>query len=162
MTLRPAGPDDVEALAAILREPAVSAWWGKRDDAYVRDEILGDPDATAWTIEVEGEVVGLIQSWEEDEPDYRHAGIDLFLAPGAQGRGLGGEAVRLVARHLFDERGHHRVTIDPAAANMRAIRAYEKIGFRPVGLMRQYERAPDGTWRDGLLMDLLADELREE
>ena len=53
------------------------------------------------------------------------------------------------------------MTIDPAAANTRAIRAYEKIGFRPVGVMRQYERAPDGTWRDGLLMDLLAGELRE-
>jgi aminoglycoside 6'-N-acetyltransferase len=40
-----------------------------------------------------------------------------------------------------------------------AIRAYEKAGFRPVGVMRKYERLPGGDWYDGLLMDLLADEL---
>jgi len=56
-------------------------------------------------------------------------------------------------------RGHHRLTIDPAADNLAAIRAYEKVGFRTVGVMREYWRAPDGTWHDGLLMDLPAAEL---
>ena len=51
--------------------------------------------------------------------------------------------------------------IDPAADNVAAIRAYEKVGFRPVGVMRQYERLPGGEWHDGLLMDLLADELTD-
>jgi len=30
-----------------------------------------------------------------------------------------------------------------------------------VGRMRQYERGPDGTWHDCLLMDMLAEELRD-
>jgi len=55
---------------------------------------------------------------------------------GARGR----EAVALLARYLFEQRGHHRITIDPAAANAQAIRSYIKVGFRPVGVMRQYER----------------------
>jgi aminoglycoside 6'-N-acetyltransferase len=67
--------------------------------------------------------------------------------------------VRTVARWLIEERGHHRVTIDPAASNERAIRAYGRVGFRPVGIMRRYEGDLDGSWHDGLLMDLLADEL---
>ena len=67
--------------------------------------------------------------------------------------GLGPEAIRLAARCLFEVRGHHRLTIDPAAENLRAIHAYERVGFRPVGVMRQYERGRDGTWHDGLLMD---------
>ena len=49
--------------------------------------------------------------------------------------------------------------IDPAADNVAAIRSYEKVGFRPVGVMRRYERGPDGQWHDGLLMDLLAEDL---
>ena len=49
--------------------------------------------------------------------------------------------------------------IDPAAGNAAAIRCYGKVGFRPVGLMREYERGADGTWHDGLLMDILAREL---
>ena len=37
--------------------------------------------------------------------------------------------------------------------------AYEKVGFRRVGICRRAERSPDGEWRDSLLMDVLADEL---
>ena len=48
---------------------------------------------------------------------------------------------------------------NPAAANQRAIRCYAAVGFRPVGVMRQYERGRDGQFHDGLLMDLLRDEL---
>ena len=51
------------------------------------------------------------------------------------------------------------LVIDPAADNAAAIRSYTKVGFRPVGIMRRYERVTDGTWHDSLLMDLLADEL---
>ena len=54
---------------------------------------------------------------------------------------------------------YRRLVIDPAADNAAAIRCYRKVGFRPVGIMRQYERGPDGSWHDGLLMDLLAEEL---
>ena len=90
---------------------------------------------------------------------YRHAGIDIYLSARGQGQGLGTEAVALMARFLFGQRGHHRLTIDPAAANHRAIRCYEKVGFRRVGVLRQYERGPDGRFHDGLLMDLLRPEL---
>jgi aminoglycoside 6'-N-acetyltransferase len=54
------------------------------------------------------------------------------------------------------------LTIDPAADNEAAIKAYEKVGFGRVGIMRAYERGPDGTWHDGLLMDMLAEELVED
>jgi aminoglycoside 6'-N-acetyltransferase len=81
------------------------------------------------------------------------------MSSGFQGRGLGTDAVRTLARYLLEVRGHHRLTIDPAADNARAIRTYEKVGFRAVGVMRRYERGKDGTFHDGLLMDLLAGEL---
>jgi aminoglycoside 6'-N-acetyltransferase len=73
--------------------------------------------------------------------------------------------VRTLARHLIEERGHHRLVIDPAADNAAAIACYAKVGFRSVGVMRRYERdrGPGGVrtdgWHDGLLMDLLAEEL---
>ncbi|CAM5666252.1 GNAT family N-acetyltransferase OS=Streptomyces antimycoticus OX=68175 GN=SANT12839_077140 PE=4 SV=1 [Streptomyces antimycoticus] len=94
------------------------------------------------------------------EPDYRHASIDIYLDPAVHGRG-GTDAVRTLARHLITDHGHHRIVIDPAADNAAAIRCYGKVGFRPVGLMRSYERGPDGRWHDGLLMDLLAEEITE-
>lgn len=104
-------------------------------------------------------MIGAIQWHAEPDPDYRHASLDVFLDPAVRGEGLGGDAIRTLARHLIDEYGHHRFTIDPAAANSAAIRAYAKVGFRPVGIMRRYERGADGRWHDALLMDLLAEEL---
>lgn len=158
VTLRPIRATDADRLLEILREPEVSRWWGDFDADRVRQDLLETTDEVIYAIEAGGELIGAIQYGEEDDPDYRHAAMDIFLATESQGRGLGTEAIRVLARHLFDERGHHRLTIDPAAANERAIRAYERVGFRPVGVMRKYERGPDGTWHDGLLMDLLVGE----
>lgn len=159
--LRPLGPTDRERLRAILAEPSVARWWDTADpDEAVDGWLEEDPDVTPFAIELDGEVIGSIQFAEELEPGYRHAGIDLFITTGRQGDGLGPDAIRTVARYLLDVRGHHRLTIDPSAANERAIRAYERVGFRRVGVMRAYERGPDGTFHDGLLLDLLRGELR--
>jgi aminoglycoside 6'-N-acetyltransferase len=155
--LRRVAAGDRDALVRIREDPSVRRWWGAvRDDDF---ELPHDGDLLA--IEVGGVVAGAIQYDEEPDPQYRSAGIDVFLGPAWQGRGLGREAVALLARWLLGERGHHRLTIDPAAANEAAIRCYAAVGFRPVGVLRRYERAEDGEWRDGLLMDLLAGELRE-
>ena len=72
---------------------------------------------------------------------YRHAGIDLSLHPDWHGRGLGADAVRTIARWLFEDaattgsrstrRGQHG-----------AIRCYERVGFRPVGIMRRVRARP--------------------
>ncbi len=158
--LRPAGPEDIPDLARIRATPEVLRWWRGGDDmkAAVAED-LDEVGTETFVIEHEGRIVGAIQWSAEDEPDYRHAGIDIYLEPALHGRGLGTDAVRTLARHLIADRGHHRLVIDPAADNAAAIRCYEKVGFRPVGVMRSYERGLDGTWHDGLLMDLLADEL---
>ena len=158
VVVRPLRADDVARVAEIQAEPGVVRWWGPPDEADLRRQADGSADEKAFAIEWEGELVGLIQYHEENDPDFRHAGIDVFLTEGAQGRGLGTDAVRTLARYLIDERGHHRLTIDPAAENAPAIRTYEKVGFRTVGVMREYWLSPEGTWQDGLLMDLLARE----
>jgi len=159
--LRPLTESDRAALVQVLSDPTVVEWWDTRGPEHSADELIaGEPGWFVWAIEVDGDFAGSIQATEEDDIDYRHAGIDIFMSARFQGRGRGTDAVRTVARWLFDERRHHRLTIDPAAANARAIRTYEKVGFRPVGVMRRYERGVDRTYHDGLLMDMLRGELR--
>ena len=153
VSIRPIDAADAPALLRIHRTGAVRRWWGDPDPGFPWDE----PESTRWTIEVDGAVAGLVQFHEELEPRYRHASVDIFVDPALHGRGIGTEALRLTAEHLIGQRGHHRITIDPAADNAAAIRSYEKAGFRQVGVMRSYERDVDGKgWHDGMLMELLA------
>jgi aminoglycoside 6'-N-acetyltransferase len=164
VVLRPLREEDRAPLRAILAEPSVAIWWVTRGPDVSLDELYAEnQDAasgiTPFAIDVDGEPIGTIQYYEESEPDYRHASIDLIVDTAHQNQGFGPEAIRTLARYLFEVRGHHRLTIDPAVANERAVRAYGRVGFRPVGIMRNYERGLDGSWHDGLLMDMLLGEL---
>jgi len=146
---------------ALFHDPSVVEWWGDPDES-LSDTLDPDQDETHFMIEVDGRPVGMIQAAEESEPMYRHAGIDIALGAAWQGKGIGPDAILTLARYLIQERGHHRLTIDPAVANVNAIKAYERVGFKRVGVMRKYERGMDGTWHDGMLMDMLAEELPPE
>jgi aminoglycoside 6'-N-acetyltransferase len=155
VVLRATTAEHVPTFLEILRHPEIAPWWGGYDLERVRRELLGPH---CYAIELAGEVVGLIIYREEDDPDHRHAALDLALHPDHQGQGLGCDALRAMARYLFRNRGHHRVVIDPAAHNERAIRSCTRAGFRPVGIMRSYERSADGSWHDCLLMDLIRED----
>src|SRR5687768_13273163 len=106
MILRPLDEGDEAELRRIRRIPEVMRWWDVPEEGFPWTD---DPDATRFAIEVDGAVAGLIQYWEEADPKYRHAGIDIFLDPVYRGRGLGTEAVRRIVRLLIEERGHHRI-----------------------------------------------------
>ncbi|MGI8803249.1 MAG: GNAT family N-acetyltransferase [Solirubrobacteraceae bacterium] len=156
LRLRPLAEDDVAGLRRIHSTPEVAFWWDVPEDDF---PLSDEPEANRLTIVVDGAVAGMIQFLEETEPRYRHAAIDVFLDPALHGQGFGTEAVRRLVAHLIEDRGHHRVTIDPACENVAAVRSYTKAGFRPVGVMRQSEREVGGdVWRDCLLMEVIAGE----
>lgn len=181
--LRAISREDRDRLLGILSEPEVARWW-RRDEwervvgegsttfaIVLREDASAAGDGPArggagWDgrsgadgADAPRPVIGMIQFDEETDPDYRHASVDLFLTSRVHGRGLGAEAIRVLIRYLIDQRGHHRFTIDPAVENERAIRCYANVGFRAVGVLRQYERVAPGVYRDALLMDLLVAEL---
>ncbi len=152
LTLRPAGDEDAPALAAILAAPEAARWWGRYDEARVREDLRDE--VTFAVVLGDGEVAGWLHVNEETDPDHRFVGFDIVLAEALCGRGYGREVLRTAIDH-YVAGGHHRFTIDPAADNERAIRCYTAVGFRPVGTLRAYERDLDGEWRDGLLMELV-------
>ncbi len=158
VVLRPLTEADVDRIVELGADPEVARWWPGLTPEYVGEKARGeDEGVTVFAIVVDGEVAGMIQHQEESDPEYRHAGLDLFLGTPFHDRGLGTDAVRTMARHLVRDRGHHRLEIDPAAHNERAIRCYEKVGFRRVGVTERSWRDPEGVWRDSLLMELVTD-----
>jgi aminoglycoside 6'-N-acetyltransferase len=158
VVLERVGPRHVDDLRRIHEEPAVARWWRLPEAGW---PLTNGDDEVGYAVVLrdDGAVHGYVQYGEDTDPDYLAGSVDLFLEPALHGRGYGREVVALMAAYLIEGRGHHRVTIDPAADNAAAIACYAAVGFRPVGVMRQYERGSDGTWHDGLLMDLLAAEL---
>jgi aminoglycoside 6'-N-acetyltransferase len=101
LLLRPLQEDDLEELERIVSSPGVAEWWGNVSDREkLRHDLRCDDedDSGAFTIEVEGDIAGWLGTWEENEAGYRHAGLDIVLAPPAQGRGLGPEALHAAIR----------------------------------------------------------------
>lgn len=156
VTLRPVLDEDVDRLVDILAEPEVARWRSH----HATRIFLDTRGRHALVVQVDGNLVGGIQYQEEPSRDYRHAAIDVFLDPSWHGKGIGADAVRTLARHLIYDLGHHRLTVDLVADNAKAIRSYRRVGFHPVGTMREYEYTPSGAWRDALLMDLLRTDLQ--
>jgi aminoglycoside 6'-N-acetyltransferase len=144
LELRRFRPADAEPLEALLAEPEVKRWW--LDGDYDRDH--------GWVVEVGGKLAGWVQYEEESYEWYPSVALDIALTTALHGRGYGQRVLQLAIEHFVD-RGHHRFTIDPDVRNERAIRSYAAVGFKPVGVLRSYERNPDGGWNDGLLMDLV-------
>jgi RimJ/RimL family protein N-acetyltransferase len=75
-------------------------------------------------------------------------------------KGYGTDALRLILRYAFDELNLYRVGLDVIADNARAIRAYEKVGFRREGAIRGAV-ARDGKRFDLILMGVLREEWQE-
>lgn len=152
LTLRPPSAHDIEPLVDILLEPEVSRWWVGYTPYRVRTEIIESGDALV--IEIGNVAAGAIFLYPNDDPEYRHTVIHLFLGSSWYRQRYGAEALATVIRSLATL-GHHRFTLDPNVNNEPAIRSYERLGFRRVGVLREYQLRPEGHWEDGLLMDLV-------
>jgi aminoglycoside 6'-N-acetyltransferase len=160
VTLRLLAEEELPRLLEMLLHPVVAEWWPGYDLARLRADMFDDPHGTAFAVDLDGVFVGMVLVTEQSDPYYRSAGLDIALDADCVGKGLGTDTLRTIIRHLFDDRGHHRITIDPALSNERAIGVYQKVGFKPIGVARGYEKGPDGSFHDNLLMDMLSGELQ--
>jgi aminoglycoside 6'-N-acetyltransferase len=143
---RPLAESDLALVETWLRREHVARWW--RDDvgealAEFRAGIAGTDPAEYHLIVVEGEPVGLIQTYfASDHPDWDAvvrvgpgvAGVDLFIGePELVGRGLGPRILAEFARNVvFAAPGTHAVVATVEEPNRRSWRAFEKAGFRHV------------------------------
>ncbi|RRH93787.1 N-acetyltransferase [Mesorhizobium tamadayense] len=139
---RPVTERDLPMIARWLAEPHIAEWWDdpEREIAEIRGHI-GSVSVEPLIVELDGRPIAYLQSYdphlEDDHPyadqPFGTLGIDLSIGPpDLVGIGHGSAIVRQFVEALFEE-GAPRVIIDPHPDNGRAIRAYEKAGFRPIG-----------------------------
>jgi aminoglycoside 6'-N-acetyltransferase len=151
---RPVTADDYPLLESWLNAPHWREWWGEPETelGYISDMVEGRDTTRPFLFLLDNEPAGYIQVWtiadHLKEPWLSMApwmsqvpaesvGVDIGIGEAAKlSRGLGSTVVRLFAERLSAE-GHETILIDPEVRNLRAIRAYEKAGFRKLIVSRE-------------------------
>jgi len=91
-------------------------------------------------------------------PENRRANLAIMIGEkDAWGKGFGQEAVSLLLDYGFNILNLHSVQLGVYAFNERAIRCYERVGFKRMGIARE-SRIVGGKAHDTVLMDILASE----
>ncbi len=140
---------DLAMLAGWMARPHWREWWGDPEEelGHVRDMVEGRDTTLPHLFLLDGKPAGYIQawfighhqneSWLTDHPWLAElpadtVGVDLSIADAANlSRGIGSAVLRAFTDTLRKD-GHATIIIDPSPDNARAVRAYEKAGFRPV------------------------------
>lgn len=148
-------------------DPEVVRLTGSQKD-FTREEVLGfflacfdDPDRRDFLLlDPAGKIIGESTineiDWEARNANFRIA----IFRPEYCGQGIGSWAVRTTRDFAFETLKLHRLELDVFSFNPRAIRAYEKAGFRREGVRRDAVRDGD-RYGDDILMAILEDEWRE-
>jgi RimJ/RimL family protein N-acetyltransferase len=164
VVLVPLGPEHAEGLFASANDPEGRRLTGTHA-TFTRERIERwcaglhqRDDRVDLAITAEGRFVGEVVLNELDRANQR-SGFRISLAgPAVFGQGYGTEATRLLLAHAFDAMELHRVELEVYPFNPRAIRVYEKVGFRREGLRRE-SLFWEGAWFDAIQMGMLAGEL---
>lgn len=153
---KPLTESDLQLLSDWLNRLHVAEWWnGPVSLSQIRDKYLprigADSSVHPYIAHLNGIPVGFVQfyvvmaqqasGWWPDERDPGAVGIDQFLANAENlGKGMGTEMVAQFVEFLFEDPAVIKIQTDAAPTNLRAIRCYEKAGFREVGIVD----TPDG------------------
>jgi len=148
ITLRPAGPADLELLEHWDEQPHVLASDPDGDWGW-REELARSPEWREQLIaERDGRPIGFVQIidpaledshyWGEIESGFR--AIDIWIGEAADlGKGYGTTMMRLALERCFQSPEVRAVLIDPLASNTRAHRFYERLGFKFIEPRRFYD-----------------------
>lgn len=153
LILRPARPDDLEAMHAVLSDPRATLWWSEPPHETLEESrtwldamIANGPDHPDFVIELDGRVIGKAGFWRLPEVGY-------ILHPDVWGQGLASEAVGAAIDHVFGTRDFDSLTADVDPENAASIRLLERLGFVRTGFAERTWNV-GGVWKDSVFYAL--------
>lgn len=138
--LRPATRRDSDLIRMWLADPGIQEWWGPVSATEAEVNIaLSSAHALCRIIECDGEAVGYCHAidatmWGDQLPEELEPGtwdLDIFVASERhRGKGIGQIALAALKDEVFSTTLAVAVCVFPSIRNERAVRAYEKAGFK--------------------------------
>ncbi|MBS4193593.1 GNAT family N-acetyltransferase [Lederbergia citri] len=160
-------------LAKWLSDPVVLEFYEGRDNPFSEEKVLkkfyNRNDGTyRCIVEYERISIGYIQFYpldDEDKKDYGYFdtnpiyGMDQFIGePYYWNQGIGQLLVQSMVQFLIKEKQAEKIVMDPQTWNERAIRCYEKSGFKKVKLLPKHE-LHEGEYRDCWLIEFNSNDM---
>jgi RimJ/RimL family protein N-acetyltransferase len=152
ISFRPLVEDDFELLLQWLQRPHVKGWWNDGDDTLekVRQHYTRNPDETRRFVLLHPDgrsPCGYFQYYIKPDGVI---GVDQFLADAESlGKGLGSASISKFIQMIRESHSPSRIVTDPSPDNSRAIRCYEKVGFR------HYETVQNDLGKLAYMMELV-------
>lgn len=155
MSLRPATPADLATVAALWARADMAMALPPPDPGEAEDDLAAG-NLLVWA--PGGRIAGFaaLATWSAKSGTY---GLKA-LAIDRQGQGEGGRFLAAILRLVFEDRRGHRLGLDVARDQYRAIALYQRAGFQQEGIFREAWLRPDGLYTDCLVMAMLAREWR--
>jgi RimJ/RimL family protein N-acetyltransferase len=172
LRIRPAAPEDADAMFAIRSRPEVAEWLPVLpSDAAAYAERFREPERLALTLalELDGELIGdlylaLTDAWAQvevrEQAQQVQAEIGWVVSPEHAGRGYATECAEELLRICFEDLGLRRVKALCFADNVASWRIMEKVGMRREEYNVAESLHRSGKWLDGVGYAILADEWR--
>lgn len=166
--LRPLEMDDIDFFILWLNDEEIRRYLKRtsplnrlREKGFIENLYKDDRDTVLGIVLKESDqLIGNIALHGISIP-YRHASLGIFIGDkGSWSKGYGTEALKLMLSYGFDQLNLHRVFLTVLSFNARAIRAYEKAGFRREGAFREHVYQ-DGKYHDVYYMGILESEWRD-
>jgi RimJ/RimL family protein N-acetyltransferase len=163
--LRPVEMSDASVIVPWLNDPAISRTILHRRPLNLRNEeeflermSRSEQDLVLGiALKADDRLIGAT-GFHQIDPRNRHACFGITIGiPEAWGKGYGTEATQLMVRHAFETMNLNRVWLQVFEYNLRALRTYEKIGFKKEGVLR-HENYREGRYWDTLVMGILRHE----
>lgn len=149
LILRPARPDDLYAMHAVLSDPRATLWWStpphetlEETRTWLDDMIANGPDHPDFVVELDGRVIGKAGFWKLPDVGY-------ILHPDVWGQGIAREAVGAAIDHVFRTCDIETLTADVDPENAASIRLLERLGFSRTGFAERTWNV-GGVWKDSL------------
>jgi diamine N-acetyltransferase len=166
--LRPIGKDDLGQLAVWFNDPEIRAVTG---EVFPTSPLGMEEFLTRTQSDISRVWFGIVTQ-EADRligeagllrmfPAWRTTDLSIILGDKtAWGKGYGSEVMKLLLDYAFGSLNFHRVAIGVVGTNERALRFYEKVGFKREGIQRDGYYF-DHSYQDFVMMSLLDDEYRQ-